>query len=300
MRADAEMRDAGAIRRRASRLDEAMKSSKLTASMLAPRSLLFVPGSAPKRFATALTAGADAMCVDLEDAVAFDAKESARGAAVALLREARANGVALGVRINTADTSLGQADLAAMRDVPPDFVMAPKMSVAHTPLIRSVLPTTPICALIETPEGVRDCWSICAAPGVAMTLFGAFDYAAFVGCTMDWESLLFARAQLAAASAAAGIHLLDAPSSDVADLDGLRTSTDRAKALGFAGRACIHPSQVSVVNDAFTPTTAEVEQARRVVAAFEASPGGAALLDGKLLERPVAEQARRILARVRS
>jgi citrate lyase subunit beta/citryl-CoA lyase/(S)-citramalyl-CoA lyase len=132
---------------------------------------------------------------------------------------------------------------------------------------------------------------------VGGVLFGAVDYSAEVGCTLEWDALLYARGALAAACARAGVELLDVPHLDIADAADLAASTARARALGFTGRACIHPTQVSAVNAVFTPDAAAVDRARRVVAAFEAAAGGAALLDGKLIELPVVRAARRTLER---
>jgi citrate lyase subunit beta/citryl-CoA lyase/(S)-citramalyl-CoA lyase len=116
---------------------------------------------------------------------------------------------------------------------------------------------------------------------------------------MEWEPLLFARGQLAAACGRARVELLDAPSGDLQGGEGLEASTRRAKALGFTGRACIHPAQVGVVNAVYTPSALELAQARRIVDAFDAAAGQAAQMDGKLIELPVALAARRVLERAR-
>ncbi len=264
---------------------------------MAFRSLLFVPGSRPERFAKAMDAGADAVCIDLEDAVAPDAKDAARAAAAAFLNS-RPTGV-VGVRVNGATTPEFAGDCAAMSGSGAAFVMVPKVE-APGPLaslrlrIGDELPLWPI---VESPEGLRLAWDIAAAPGVAGVLFGAADYSAEVGCTLEWDALAYARGALAAAAARARVELLDVPYLDLADEPGLTQSTRRAKALGFTGRACIHPAQVAAVNAAFTPTTAEAERARKIVAAFDAAGGGAAQLDGKLIELPVVLAARRTLER---
>jgi citrate lyase subunit beta/citryl-CoA lyase/(S)-citramalyl-CoA lyase len=155
----------------------------------------------------------------------------------------------------------------------------------------------PLWPIIESPEGLRQAWDIASAVGVGGVLFGAADYSAEVGCTLEWDALLYARGALAAAAARAGVELLDVPYLDIADETGLADSTGRAKALGFTGRACIHPGQVEIVNTAYTPAAAEVDRARRIVSAFDASNGGAALLEGKLIELPVVRAARRTLER---
>lgn len=260
------------------------------------RALLFVPATRPERFARAIGSGADAICIDLEDAVALADKGPARAQAVGFLRTER-SGPAVGVRINAIDTPWS-ADDAAEAGRLADFVMVPKAeSPDHLARVAELAPGKPLWPLVETAEGLRRAWDIAAATGVQGVLFGAFDYSADVGCALEWEPLLFARSQLAAACARARVELLDAPSGDIRDNDALAGSTRRAKALGFTGRACIHPDQVASVNGVFTPADAELAEARRLVEAFDAAGGRAAQLDGKLIELPVALAARRALAR---
>ena len=266
---------------------------------MAFRSLLFVPGSRPERFEKALGAGADVVCIDLEDAVAPDAKDEARRAVVAFL--ARQQSGRVGVRINGATTAQFVEDCQALASVMTAFVMVPKVEDAgQLTTARSQLGAngSPLWPIIESPEGLRLAWEIAAAPGVGGVLFGAADYSAEVGCTLEWDALLYARGALAAAAARARVELLDVPYLDLADTEGLATSTRRAKALGFTGRACIHPSQVGAVNAAYTPSPTEADRARRIVAAFDAAGGAAAQLDGKLIELPVVLAARRTLERV--
>jgi citrate lyase subunit beta/citryl-CoA lyase/(S)-citramalyl-CoA lyase len=260
------------------------------------RSLLFVPGTRPERFARALASGADAVCIDLEDAVAPSDKLTARAQAVAFLRAKRA-GAAVGVRINAMDTEWAAVDAAEAGRLA-DFVMAPKVeSPEQLARVAELAPGKPLWPLVETADGLRRAWDIAAVPGAQGVLFGAFDYSADVGCAMEWEPLLFARSRLAAACARTRVELLDSPSGDIADHDGLADSTRRARALGFTGRACIHPLQVAAVNAVYTPTAAEVDRARRLIEAFDVAGGRAAQLDGKLIELPVALAARRVLAR---
>ena len=261
------------------------------------RSLLFVPGNRPERFEKALSAGADAVCVDLEDAVAPDAKGDARDAVRGFLEKGARPG--LGVRVNGPTSEHLDADCRALSGLPLAFVMVPKVEApGQVASLRIRLgDEIPLWPIIESPEGLRQAWDIAAVLGVGGVLFGAADYAAEVGCTLEWDALLYARGALAAAAARAGVELLDVPYLDIADKAGLTESTRRARALGFTGRACIHPGQVGAVNTAYTPALAEVDRAERIVAAFEAAQGGAALLDGKLIELPVVRAARRTLER---
>lgn len=267
------------------------------------RSFLFVPGARPERFDKALSAGADAVCIDLEDAVPPDQKATARAQTLDWLRAAAHRATPVGLRINGVPTLDGLRDLVALADSPakPAFLMLPK--VVHAEELRIVkealgAETPALWPIVESAGALKEAWTIAAAPGVEGVLFGGADYSADLGVSMDWEPLFLARSTLAAACARASVQLLDVPHIDVKDEDGLAASTRRAKALGFSGRACIHPIQVAVVNAAFSPTETEIAQALRVIAAFEAAGGAAALLDGKLIEAPVIRSALRTLARV--
>ena len=263
------------------------------------RTLLFVPGDRPERFAKALAAGADAVCIDLEDAVAPAAKAGARETVRAFLADRTGgDGAHLGVRVNAVGEPAAAEDLAMLAAAQVRFVMVPKVQGAAdlaqaTAALGPGAP--PLWQIVESAEAIRCVWEIAAAPGVGGVLFGGADYAADLGCTLEWDALLYARGALAAACARAGVELMDVPHLDVPDLADLEASTRRVKAMGFTGRACIHPSQVAPVAGVFAPTAAELERARRVCEAFDAAGGAAALLDGKLIELPVIRAARRIL-----
>lgn len=260
------------------------------------QSLLFVPGNQPQRFERAMASDADLVCVDLEDAVPPEQKGLAREAFETFAAAHPTN--RLGVRVNAAAGAWLAADLSAARAAA--FVMLPKAeSSDRVAEVHESLPGVTLWPLIETATGLREAWAVAAAPGLSGILFGAFDFAADVGCAMDWEPLLFARSQVAAACAAAGIQAMDAPSGDLKDLEGLTASTRRAKALGFTARACIHPAQVPAVHEGLAPSADEVRRAQEIIAAFAAAKGAAAQYDGRLIERPVAAAAERLLARVR-
>lgn len=263
------------------------------------RSLLFAPATRPERFAKAAASGADAVCLDLEDAVAPGDKGLARTAALNFLAARPAGGPAIGLRLNGRGTPWFDDDLKAAARAGADFFMIPKAASAQdfAMLQRALGESRPFWPLIETPEALMRAWEIAAAPAVAGVLFGAFDFSAEVGCDMSWEPLLFARGQIAAACARAGVQALDAPPAAIDDPDALRQETDRARRMGFTGRTCIHPAQVAPVNAVYTPDAEAISHARRILAAFDAAAGGPAILDGKLIELPVARQARRILDR---
>jgi len=265
--------------------------------MVQPRSLLFVPGDRPERFAKALASGADAVIVDLEDAVAPAAKVAARDALAAHL-VVRA-GVVL--RINGRDTPWFDDDARAAAHPAIVAVMCPKTSSADDiAALRSRCGDKPVLALIETARGLAGIGGIAAAPGVARLVFGSIDFQLDMDIEDDGDALQPFRAQLVLASRVAGLS---------APVDGVTTATDdaatlardsrRARASGFGGKLCIHPRQVAAVNAAFTPSPEQLAWALRVVAAAQASAGAAVAVDGKMVDAPVFARASRLLAAVR-
>ncbi len=274
------------------------------------RSLLFVPGARPDRFEKAVASGADAVCIDLEDAVAPHLKDEARAHALHFLERAH-DGAAVGLRLNALGGAEAEADIAAFgrSRAKPAFVMIPKaVGAGDIDVVRSALGADcpPLWPLVETPEGLLAAADIARAVGGARTskgsssggvMFGGADYAASIGSDMSWDALAYARGALVNAAAIGACGLIDVPYLDVRDEAGLRAETARVKAMGFTGRACIHPAQIDAVNEIFTPSTEETARAERVVAAYEAAEGGVALLDGKLIEKPVLRAAERVLAR---
>jgi citrate lyase beta subunit len=266
------------------------------------RSLLFVPGSRPERFAKAIASGADAVCIDLEDAVPPQDKATARAAVldfIAAMPEDKP--CAIGVRINPIGTDEGQKDIdgfAASAWVP-DFLMVPKaVSAADLAALPQAVgkPYVPIWAVIESVEGLFNTASIakaCSPHGGI--LFGGADFSAEIGTTLDWEPLFYARSKIAAEARIAPVTLLDVPYLDVTNPHGLRADCERIGALGYNGKACIHPNQIAIVNEVFSPSADSIEWAKRVGIAQAQSHGGAILLDGKLLDAPVYLRAQRIL-----
>ena len=280
------------------------------------RSALFVPATRPDRVDKALGAGADAVIIDLEDAVAHALKAEARAAARQKLME-HAPGKLL-VRVNALGSGENHKDLEAVVTPSLRAVMLPKVeSPEHVREIhRRLLDAEQRCglppgalgvlALIESARAVEDAFRIFSealAPARALlAAFGAADYSLDMGINMsrDGSELLYPRSRIAVACRAAGREPpIDTPFMiDLKDLDALRADARRAKQLGFQGKLCIHPSQVAPCNEIFSPTAEEVAYARRVVAAFEKSESegvGALQLDGKFIDYPVVERSRRVL-----
>ncbi len=276
------------------------------------RSFLFAPGNHPRRVEKALTLDADAVILDLEDAVAIAEKPATRGAIVAAYAQPRSG--LLYVRVNAADTEFCHGDFAAIVRPGLDGVILPKVESAAT--IQTIdwllgnlererdLPQGGIdlIPIIETAKGLRDIDAILGAgTRVKHCAFGAGDFTLDVN--MIWSraesELAYARARVVTASRAAGIEApLDTVWVDLQDEEGLEASTRTALAWGFQGKICIHPNQVGVVNRVFTPTNAEIDFAERVVAAFAQAEkeGSAAIqLDGKFIDYPIVYRAQRTL-----
>lgn len=266
------------------------------------RSILFVPGHRPDRFAKALATGADAVVIDLEDAVPPGEKAAARAAALA--RPAAPAGVALGIRMNPLPTPDGIADLAALLAAAeaPDFLMLPKVEAAEE--LRIVARAfarharaPQLVALIESAEGLAHAGAIAAEPGCAALGFGGVDLAADLGCQVAWEPLLPHRAALVAAAARGGRGVVDVPFLALDDEAGLAEETRRVQALGFTGKLAIHPRQVATIQAVLTPPAEQVAWARRILDAMDQAAGGVCVVDGKMVDAPVARAARRVLAR---
>ncbi|MFN0025340.1 MAG: HpcH/HpaI aldolase/citrate lyase family protein [Parvularculaceae bacterium] len=270
--------------------------------MVAFRSLLFVPGSRPDRFAKALASSADAVCIDLEDAVPSRDKDAARQATLSFLGSPRASKVAIGFRVNALSTLDAFRDVIAFADsgAATDFVMIPKtISASDLHRLRAALGVRcpALWPLIEGPDALAALPAIAAAAGpLGGVMLGGVDYSAAIGAPMGWDALYHIRAAIVAATAAAGAASIDAPFLDTADAAGLEAETRRVCAMGFRGRACIHPAQVEAINRVFTPTSDEISKAEKIAAAFAAADGGVALLDGMLVEKPVHDAAARIIA----
>lgn len=269
------------------------------------RSLIFTPGNRPDMFPKALRTGADIITVDLEDAIAPQHKDEAREKTLALFADMpETGGVECVVRINTIRSADGLKDLSAIiaADTPPDAIMLPKVkSAEEIQLIDELLIDS--CAhirlhvIIETNDGLYRCYDIAKSSArIDSLLFGAVDMAAELRVEPVWEPLFRARSQLVHAAAGAGLDLIDVPFLDLEDMAGLKEEAERCAALGFTGKGAIHPKQIATLNEAFSPSEAQIDYARRVIKAFEEGHSGLVLIDNKLIEKPVLRSMYRILA----
>jgi len=267
------------------------------------RSLLFVPADRPDRYARALESGADAICLDLEDAVAPDAKEDARRAALEALAGPNDRAAVLSLRINEIGSAFGRLDVQALCDAgrAPAALLLPKVRAPdEVRQLRDLLASRQlaprIIPLIETADGLARAMEIAgAADTVDALLFGGADLSAELGCALAWEPLLYARSRIVHAAATAGIPAIDMPRLSIDDSDGLSQECTRARALGFAGKAAIHPAQIAPIHAAFTPSAAEIEWAERVLRAADAGHG-VVVLNGRMIDAAVVRAARRTIA----
>lgn len=271
------------------------------------RSALYVPGDAPDKLRSALERGADELIVDLEDAVRPDRKELARDIVATWLDGLPATDVGIWVRVNPGEVGLADIRAIVGSDGLTGVVLAKVESLADVTAAAAVLDQlgslARVVPLLESGAAVLRAAEIAAGPRVHRLQVGEADLRADLGVTLgpDERELLWVRSQIVAVSAATGISPPIAPvSTDFRDLEALRASTEALARLGFVGRACIHPAQVAVVNEVFTPTAAAVAQAEEVLAALAAAGSGVAVDGrGRMLDEAVARQARRVLARSR-
>lgn len=272
------------------------------------RSILFTPALAIDRHPRCRQSGADISLVDLEDSVSPRRKEEARRLAPAFFAPPRPSASRLAIRINSLGQADGLADLLAVSRFPhpPDILMLPKVeSPRDVEIAVAVLDGSgrrepvEVHAIIETARGVENATAVAAAsPRLAALVFGAADFALSIGAERSWDALAYARSRVVTAAHAAGILAVDTAWFDVGDLDGLRDEAARAAAMGFSGKAAIHPHQVAVIHDVFTPSPASVARARRIVEIARQNGDDICVVDGMVAGIPMVAAAERLLARV--
>ena len=264
------------------------------------RSFLFVPGNRPDRFAKAVRSGADAVILDLEDSVPAGDKAAARQAVMAHGAELSKLDVPLIVRVNSDSSAEWAEDLVAVGKLEGvAAVMVPKAESSETLDRLHTSLGLPLLPLIETAGGFYAVRALAATPGVLRLAVGHIDFMADTGMTCDAEESELAPLRFAVAMATRWGQLapaIDGVTVEATDDQRVRDDTRRARRFGFGAKLCIHPRQVAVVHAALAPTDAELEWARRVIAADAASGGAAVQLDGRMVDTPVVLQARRTLA----
>ena len=265
------------------------------------KSLLFTPGTKSDHFDRAAGVHADALIIDLEDAVAPSAKREAREASLRYL-EVHSINLPCVLRINAPDTRVGLDDLQALLNTAaePDYLILPKCDSPATigsihNLLREAGKSTKIIALIETARGVGALEDIVVGSiRPAALLFGAADMAADLGAETAWEPLLWVRSRIIQTAAVTDIPIFDSPYFDIADLNGLKRETEASAHLGFHGKCAIHPAQIAIINEVLTPTEEAVAKARQVLVVNKQGVGS---VDGQMVDEAVARKARLILER---
>ncbi|MEM7170961.1 MAG: CoA ester lyase [Pseudomonadota bacterium] len=269
------------------------------------RSFIFTPGLRPDMFPKALASGADIVCVELEDGIAPKDKAEARRLALALFEASPADGrVECILRINSLRERFGIDDIQAIlaTPTPPPALMMPKVRTPDEVIILDQLLTeaghkTRLHVIIETNAGLEAAHDIArCSTRIDALFFGGVDMAAELRCRNAWEPLLYARSRVVHAAASAGLDAIDVPFLDLEDLDGMRIAAEQARDLGFAGKGSVHPKQIAVLNQVFTPSRDQIDRARRIISEFEAANTGLVVVDGKLIEKPVLRDMYRIVA----
>ena len=288
-----------------------------TEQFIVPRSLLFVPGDSERKMVKAVAAGADAIIFDLEDAVAAERLPFARQAVRSFLDAQRANRTCQHwVRINSLTTGASLEDLAAVIGGGPDAILLPKVSsgadVVHLAHMLDVLEVREglepgsIRIMPVATETAAAMFSLHtyhnSSPRLIGLTWGAEDIAADVGATTNrrpdgiYDDLYrMARTFCLLGAAAAKVAAIDTVWVNFREIEGLRAEAESARRMGFSGKIAIHPDQVPIINDAFTPSEAEIAYAQRVIEIFSGAGSGTASLDGKMLDMPHLKQAQKIL-----
>ena len=269
------------------------------------RSFIFSPGLRPELFPKALASGTDIVCVELEDGIAPKDKETARRNAMALFAEPQADdGVERIVRINCPREAFGLADVQAVlaADTPPPALMLPKVRAPEEVVWLDDLLTerghgTRLHVIIETNAALEAVHDIARSSSrIDALFFGGVDMAAELRCKNAWEPLLYARSRVVHAAASEGLDAIDVPYLDLEDSDGMRREAELVRDMGFSGKGSIHPKQIAILNEVFTPDEATIAHARRIINAFEEADTGLVVIDGKLIEKPVLRDMHRILS----
>jgi len=269
------------------------------------RSFIFTPGLKPEMYPKALKSGTDMVCIELEDGIAPQDKEIARNLALKLFQEKQENdGVERILRINCLREKFGIEDVQAILSTknPPPALMIPKVKKPDEIVLLDNLLSEKghhcrIHVIIETNEGLENAYQIANCSNrIDALFFGGVDMSAELRCENKWEPLLYARSRIVHAAASAGIDAIDVPYLDLEDLEGMRKEAILAKELGFSGKGSIHPKQIPILNDVFTPSELSIKKAQKIVSVFEKANTGLVVIDGKLIEKPVLREMYRILS----
>ena len=277
------------------------------------RSMLFLPGNTPNIIQNGDALGADAVILDLEDAVAPDQKDAARILVRNTLRDLDFSRVEVIIRINSVDTAFWKKDLEELMPYKPSLIMPPKTSCAQDVLTvdaymsqledRLGYPrnTVGLIPLIETALGVENAFAIgSASPRVAALFLGGEDLTADLRCkrTKEGAEIEYARSRMVCAARAANVDVYDTPFTDVNDDEGIRVDAEKAKSLGFTGKSAISPRHVPVINEVFSPSRKDIDYAYEVMEAIRLAKEqgrGAVALRGKMIDAPIVNRAKQTI-----
>lgn len=281
------------------------------------RALLYMPGDNWKMITKSVTLGVDSICMDMEDGTAVNKKAEARASIAKALQELDFGASEKLARINSVSSGWEQDDIEAVLPFHPDGIVIPKVESFEQVewadrLIEAAelkygwqINSIRILIGVETAKGILNLKEIAAHPRLDAIIFGGEDFAASIGATRtkDAIELLYARQAVVVACAAFGLQAIDIVHIDFKDAEGLRVEAQQGAGFGFSGKQVIHPNQVQVTQEAFTPSDAVVAEARRIVETFEASQKegkGAYSLDGRMIDMPLVKNARKVLERAKA
>ena len=281
------------------------------------RALLYMPGDDRRKIEKALTLGVDCICMDMEDGVAVNRKAEARATIAQALQELDFGNSEKLARINSVGTGWERDDIDAVLPFRPDGIVIPKIEsleqvewgsrIIEAAELKYGWPLNLIRMLVgvETAKGILNLKEIASHPRLDGIIFGGEDFAASIGArrTRDATELLYARQAVVTACAAFGLQAIDIVYIDFKDADGLRAEAEQGAGFGFSGKQVIHPNQVQVTQEAFTPSDAAIAEARRIVETFEASQKegkGAYALDNKMIDMPLLKNAQKVLERAKA
>jgi citrate lyase beta subunit len=277
-----------------------------------------MPGDDRRKIEKATTLGVDSICMDMEDGVAMNKKVEARAVIAQAMKELDFGTSERCIRINSIGSGMEKYDLAAALTTDPDAIVVPKIETAeqvkwvsdhietHELSSNKKIGTVRLLVGVETAKGILNLKEIAEADKrLEAIIFGGEDYAASVGAvrTKEASELLYARQATVTACAANDLQAIDIVFIDFKDPEGLRVEAEQGAGFGFSGKQIIHPNQVSVVQEAFTPSDAAIEYAKRIVESFESSQKegkGAYALDGKMIDMPLLKNAQKVLERAKA
>ena len=266
------------------------------------RSFIFTPGLKPEMFPKAIASGADMVCIELEDGIAIKDKNEARKNTIEALETLEVkSGVELVVRVNCQRTKFGLLDLEAFISAKTKVkaIMLPKVKTPDEIAFIDDLLTdcgldTDLHVIMETNEALGSIYEIAnASKRIVALYFGGVDMAAELRVPNEYKNLIYARSKLVHAGASVGVDVIDVPYLDLDDMDGMKKEAELVRDLGFTGKGSIHPKQINMLNEIFTPSKEEIVKAKRIVDQFNASNTGLVVIDGKLIEKPVLREMQR-------